>query len=101
MTLDVFLQVLIKLSICFLRSNQLGTRLRSYNTNLSLVCGVLPFQCHPSLTISAGAQKLHLRNVPALADIGAPAEGCTCIVTGPTRCAGFSQLLSVMALPAP
>lgn len=29
MTLDVFLQVLIKLSICFLRSNQLGTRLRS------------------------------------------------------------------------
>ena len=30
-------------------------------------------------------QRLYLRNVPALDDIGGPAEGCTCIVTGPTR----------------
>lgn len=32
-------------------------------------------------------QKLSLRRLPSLADIGGPVEGCTCIVTGPTRCA--------------
>ena len=32
-------------------------------------------------------QKLHLRNLPSLGDIGGPVEGCTCIVTGPTRSA--------------
>ena len=30
-------------------------------------------------------QKFFLRNVPSLNDIGGPAEGCTCIITGPTR----------------
>ncbi|BDA41074.1 Retinol dehydrogenase 11 [Coccomyxa sp. Obi] len=37
-----------------------------------------------AVTLDVFLQKLHLRNVPALADIGGPAEGCTCIVTGPT-----------------
>lgn len=38
------------------------------------------------LEIRFSVQKLHLRNLPALKDIGGAVDGCTCIVTGPTRC---------------
>ena len=31
------------------------------------------------------AQKFYLRNVPSVDKVGGPADGLTCIVTGPTR----------------
>ena len=86
---DVFFQVLMR-SLFTISLQQDASIVTSsilwHNlTNFMLlhVCVMLDLY----ITVVLAAQKLHLRNLPALKDIGGPADGCTCIVTGPTRCA--------------
>ena len=43
------------------------------------------FDQQPCLEITARVQRLYLRNLPSVDKVGGPADGMTCIVTGPTR----------------
>ena len=40
----------------------------------------------PCLVIGMRMQRIYLRNLPSVDKVGGPADGMTCIVTGPTRC---------------